>query len=258
MFLLILAESFIKEQLIPTPKECKMKKGVFLSFEGIDGCGKTTQIMNLEDYLKKKDVPVITAREPGGTALGGGIRRMLKYPEETYKLLNERYKNNKDFVLLPVEQLRTFESEIFLFLAARAEFVNYIVEPNLNKGVSVIADRFADSTRAYQGGGIAKSNPRIIELINKNHDFILKRYWPDKTFFLDINYEVSKHRLGLINAGNDDFEKRKKDFFEGIIREYHNIAKENPKRVVVINGTKSIDDIFNNDILPYVNSIYGF
>ena len=235
-----------------------MERGKFISFEGIDGCGKTTQIIRLEEYLRKKGIKVIKTREPGGTALGGVLRRVLKYSQETYSLLNEKYSDNKDFVLLPLDQVRTLEAEMYLFFAARAEFVSHIIEPNINAGISVISDRFADSTRAYQGGGGFGSEPKVIKHINRIHEFILRGYWPDKTFFMDISYEVSRHRLSLEHSTDDDFEKRKKNFFEGIIAEYHNIAKENPGRVVVIDGTRSIDDIFDNCVLPVVKSLYNF
>jgi dTMP kinase len=153
--------------------------------------------------------------------------------------------------------MRTAEPEILLFLAARAELVNYVIEPNLKAGVSVLADRFADSTRAYQGGGWYRSNPKAINFINTTHNFIIRNHWPDKTFLLKIPYEVSKKRLYEMSSGKDDFEKRERKFIEAIIKEYDNIAKENPQRVVVIDATKSKEEVFNQ-ILQHVNLLYGF
>lgn len=232
------------------------KKGVFISFEGIDGCGKTTQVNNLMKYLSKKHLPYIKTREPGGTVLGEMIRRLVKYPEETYEILKKHHKYNKDFIVIKKHQLRTRPAEILLFQAARAELVNYIIEPNLKSGINVIADRFADSTRAYQGGGGYKGDPKAIDFINSVHNYILQGNWPNKTFLLRIPYNVSRERLAALGTGNDDFEKRRKEFTMGVINEYDNIAKDYPERVVVIDSTKPREEVFEQ-ILKYVRPLFN-
>jgi dTMP kinase len=232
------------------------KRGVFISFEGIDACGKTTQITNLMDFLRKNDLPFVKTREPGGTVLGEMIRRVLKYPEETYEILKNYHKDNKDFIVIGQEQARAKPAEILLFQAARAELVNYVIEPNLKSGINVIADRFADSTRAYQGGGTYQGDPKAIGFINSVHDYILQGNWPNKTFLLRIPYNVSRERLAALGTGNDDFEKRKKEFSIGVINEYDNIAKDYPERVVVIDSTKSREEVFEQ-ILKYVRPLFN-
>jgi dTMP kinase len=232
------------------------KKGVFISFEGIDGCGKTTQVNNLMDFLRKNDLPFVKTREPGGTVLGEILRRVLKYPEETYDVLKNYHINNLDFMLIDGKQARTKPAEILLFQAARAELINYVIEPNLKSGINVIADRFADSTRAYQGGGNYKGDMKAINFINTVHDYILQSNWPDKTFLLRIPYHISRQRLEHIGSGKDEFEKRKKEFTIGVINEYDNIAKDYPNRVVVIDGTKAKEEVFEQ-ILEYVRPLFG-
>lgn len=229
-------------------------KGKFISFEGIDNCGKTTQIQKLEAYLKERSIPIIIAREPGGTALGEALRWIIKQPDAICDLFNDQLAVFPDFKPLPYDQERTPEAETLLFLTARAEFMKHIVLPHLEKGVTVIADRLGDSTRAYQGGGRYQSRPEIIRIINTLNDFVLQGRWPDKTFFLDIPYEVMLQRSQ--GAELDAMEKRGREFFERTRREYHGIALENSGRVVSIDGTLSIEDIFNHSILSHIQQLY--
>ncbi len=238
-----------------------MTRGLFFSFEGIDYCGKTTQISMLENCLKNNGLQVVVAREPGGTALGETLRRVLKFPREVYELFNQHYKNEAGFKLLPIDQERTAEAEMLMFMAARADFIHHVVNPSLNNGINVIADRLGDSTRAYQGGGRYDSMQSAVNLINMLNNFVLGTSWPDKTFFLDIDYDVMIERAKAKgNAKLDYIESSGRRFFERTIREYREIAKEDKARVVLIDGTKSIEEIFNQDILPvaklFVSSRY--
>lgn len=232
-----------------------MSRGKFVSFEGIDNAGKGTQIKLLEAYLREKKISCMSIREPGGTALGEILRRIIKYPQQAYSLFNKAYAQEKDFALIPEDQQRTPEAELLLFLAPRAELMRHVILPNLEKGVSVIADRLGDSTRAYQGGGRFHSSPQIIQLINQLNDFVLKENWPDKTFFLDISYEVMLQRSK--GAKLDYMEKLGEEFFERTRREYQRIALENPKRVVSLDGALSPERIFKHGILPHINQLYG-
>ncbi len=232
-----------------------MSRGKFISFEGIDNSGKGTQIKFLETYLMGEKIPCVIVREPGGTALGETLRRIIKYPKQVYRLFNQEYVKEKDFVQIQEDQQRTPEAELLLFLTPRAEVMRHVVLPGLEQGVSVIADRLGDSTRAYQGGGRFHSFPPIIQLINQLNDFVLKGNWPDKTFFLDISYEVMLQRSQ--GAKLDYMEKLGKEFFERTRREYQRIALENPKRVISIDGTLSPESIFKQGILPHINKLYG-
>lgn len=231
-----------------------MNKGKFISFEGIDNCGKTTQIKKLEEYLSKQLIPFIVAREPGGTALGETLREILKYPEIAHRFINVSYQKESEFILIPEDQKRTPEAETLLFLTARAEFMQHIVLPSLEKGISIIADRLGDSTRAYQGGGRFESRPDVIRIINTLNDFVLQGRWPDKTFLLDIPYEVMLKRSQ--GAELDAMEKLGKEFFERTRKEYQRVAIENQKRIISIDGMLSPEDIFNHGILPHIKELY--
>lgn len=233
-----------------------MTKAHFISFEGIDNCGKSTHVQKLEDYLKKHNIPVVTARDPGSTALGGALRMLIKHPQRSYAILNEAYKTHHDFSQLSYDEKRTAEAELLMFLAARAEFVEHIVQPNLAQGISVIADRYADSTRAYQGGGRYKSRADRIELINNLNKFAIKDIWPDLTFLLDIPYEEM-----LTRAQQDELdfmESLGKEFFDATRAEYKTIAREQPDRFVLIDGMKPIEAIAQEDIVPYMHWLYKF
>ncbi|MEK6903499.1 MAG: dTMP kinase [Nanoarchaeota archaeon] len=228
----------------------------FITFEGIDGCGKTTQIRKLSEYLSTHHISHVVEREPGSTALGGALRRILKNPETVYAFMNVAFKDKKDFTPLPIEQERTSESELFLFLAARAEYVHHVVAPRLQADVSVLSDRFLDSTIAYQGGGLLYKQPDIIPTIIQLHRFILGGVrMPDLTLCLDISFEEMQRRAR--SQKQDFIERRGKDYFERVRNTYLHIARKNSDRVVLIDGAQSIDAIFEKGILPHVRKLYN-
>ncbi len=215
-----------------------MSSRKLFTFEGIDGCGKTTQAKTVQKYLRDKNIDNILIREPGGTILGEEIRSLLldvkrKYNENETKICSE--------------------AEMLLFLTSRAEIVEEILIPSLKNGRAVLLDRFIDSTRAYQGGGRYKSSPEKIDLINRVNYFATQGIVPLKTFYFDMDYETMLSRT----KRHDRMESSGKEFFERVIQEYRTIAKEEPDRVVLIDGAKSEAIIFNEDILPVVNNIYG-
>jgi len=224
--------------------------GKLITFTGIECCGKTTQIEKLADKLRdEQNIDVLVTKEPGGTALGETLRRILKHPQEVYYLFNQTYASDTDFTQISPEQLRTAEAEMLMFFAARAEFINHVVIPAREKGTILIVDRYADCTQAYQGGGRFHSDHRVIAFIERVHDLILQGNTPDITFFLDIPIEFMNTRM--ITRGKPDYmESLGKEFFERTIKEYREIARRNPKRVVTIDGTASIDHIFYSTILP--------
>ena len=225
----------------------------FISFEGLDNCGKTTQIKLLTNHLDSTDVPYVLSREPGGTALGGTLRRVLKEPVVVYATMNKTFTNNPDFQQLNVNQQRTAEAEMLLFQASRAEYCQHVVKPALDEGKLFISDRFYDSTRAYQGGGRFHSDPNVINAIQRTSDFAVNGYHPSKTFLLAISYEVMLERAGKSKL--DFMERLGADFFQRVAAEYDAIAKIHSQRVVRIDGTLPPEEIFEEHIKPTIDQI---
>ena len=189
---------------------------MFINFEGIDKSGKSTQISLLVDYLKQKGYEVVQTCEPGGTRLGEKIERILLEP------------STKEISGI---------SELFLYLADRAEHVEKIIKPALEKGKIVISDRFADATIAYQGHGRELDIPWIEEL-NKRVTHGLS---PDITFLLDISPNLAQKRSG--SEGKDRIENEKISFHQKVRQGYLKLAKRHAERIKVINGEGSVEEI---------------
>ena len=191
----------------------KLKKGVFITFEGGEGCGKSTHTNLLKDYLEDKGFKVLVIREPGGTKTGEKLRKILLEGKSKISSL----------------------TELFLFLASRREIVFKVIEPALQKNNIVICDRFMDSTVAYQGYGRGID----IKLVCKLNDMVVgEQAFPNITFVLDTD----KH-LGFKLRGEDRIEVEDESFHKKVRRGYLEIAKQNPKRVKVINVDGKIADI---------------
>ncbi len=192
-----------------------MQKGLFITFEGADGCGKTTQLNMLRDYLIDKGFDVLTTREPGAKGLGEKVREiLLNYDGEV---------SNR--------------CESFLFLADRAQHIDIIVNPAIEKGQIVLCDRHTDSTVAYQGYGRGLD----IERINMLNNLATAGRVPDLTFVFDVDIETSMKRVG---KEKDRMESAGNEFFNRVRFGYLEIAKHEPQRVKVIDSTKSIDEVF--------------
>ncbi len=200
-----------------------MKKGMFITFEGADGCGKTTQIKLLTDYLKYRGYEVVLTREPGCAGLGQKIRDLLL---------------NYDGEVSPV-------CESFLFLADRAQNVDVIVRRNIEQGRIVISDRHTDSSLAYQGYGRELDVNRI-DMLNNIATSGLK---PDLTFVFDIDVETSMNRIG---KEKDRMESSGREFFERVRQGYLKIAQKEPDRIKVINAVDSIENIHSKVIELFV------
>jgi len=231
-----------------------MAKGKLICFEGIDNCGKTTQIAKTLDYLRTLDITITSGREPGSTSLGGALRRLIKEPERVYQLLNAAYAGHEDFKELDVTQKRSDMAEILLFMTPRAEYYEHVVIPILEQGAHFVSDRCGDSTRAYQGGGRFNSNPNIINLINKINKFATQNNSPDITYFLDITPEVMIERSG---GKRDYMESSDLDFWHSTREEYLKIMEEKGDKSIIIDGTKDRDAIFNEDIKPSLTKLLG-
>ena len=198
-----------------------MKKAArFITFEGIDGCGKTTQSERLASYLKKHGIPVILTLEPGGTGIGLKIRKIL---------LDSRNKHMSSL------------AELFLYMADRAQHMKEIIVPSLNKGIWVISDRFYDATLAYQGFG-REMDMRFIGLLNQK---VCGTIRPDITFLMDCPVEVAIKRIANRKADNEQlrFEQEHLTFHEKVRTGYLNIAKKEKNRIVVVDATRSVDEI---------------
>ena len=201
-----------------------MKKGLFITFEGADGCGKTTQLNLIADYLKQSRDVVIT-REPGAKGLGEKLREiLLNYDEE----------------IAP-------RCESFLFLADRAQHIEQIVKPAVLEGKIVLCDRHTDSTVAYQGYGRGL-NLNEINYLNNLATGGLK---PDLTVVFDVDIETSMARVG---SEKDRMETSGTEFFNRVRNGYLEIAKQEPERVKVLNAAKSIDAVFS-DLLKLVTPL---
>ncbi|MCM8779472.1 MAG: dTMP kinase [Candidatus Omnitrophica bacterium] len=191
-----------------------MKKGLFITFEGSEGSGKSTHAKRLYNFLKKRGYTVVLLREPGGTRISEAIRKILL---DT--------KNKK----------MDIKTEALLYLASRAQLVKEKIIPALCEGKTVILDRFQDSTLAYQGygGGIN------LEFLKKMGDFATAGLIPDLTFLLDI-----APREGLRRSGSSDrMEKKPFSFHQRVRKGYLKLAKKNPQRFFLIEVNRDIDAI---------------
>ena len=190
----------------------------FISFEGIDGSGKTTQIEILINKLKSANEKAISFREPGGTSISESIREILL--------------NNKNSTL-------TDTAESLLFFASRSQLLSDKIIPLTNQGYFVICDRFNDSTIAYQGYG----NKIDLNYLHTLSDYCVNDFKPDLTFFLDISVDLSMKRI--LMKLSDRIESRGEDYLEKVRSGFLEIADNNPKRFIIIDGTDNKTNISN-------------
>jgi len=194
-----------------------MERGKFITVEGIEGVGKSTNIAVLVDTIEAAGHTVLTTREPGGTPFAEDIRDILM--------------NRSDE---PVPEI----AELLLMFAARSFNVNNVIVPALEAGTWVVCDRFTDSSRAYQGGG--RGIP--METIDRLADWVHGDTWPDVTILLDAPVEIGMERAGTRSAP-DRIEQERHDFFERVRECFLQIAANEPHRFVVIDTTRSIEDV---------------
>lgn len=201
-----------------------MNKGLFITFEGADGCGKTTQLNLLKDYLEQKGKEVVVTREPGAKGLGEHVRK----------------------ILLNYDGVVSDRCESFLFLADRAQNIDVIVKPAIEEGKIVLCDRHTDSTVAYQGYG------RGLDLgeINMLNNLATGNRKPDLTLVFDVDIETSMKRVG---QEKDRMEQAGNEFFNRVRNGYLAIAKNEPDRVKVIDSTSSIAEV-QNEVLRIIEN----
>lgn len=198
---------------------------MFISFEGIDFCGKSTQIKMLEEYLLSKNKIVKVIREPGGTLISEKIR---------------------DILLDKTNDKMVMETEILLFSASRSQLVRERIRPYLEKGYFVISDRFHDSSTAYQGYGRGLS----VDAIKNIHKIAIGETVPDITFLIDIPVEVAHQRKSFKAGELDRIEMSDIDFYNRVRNGYLQIAKEE-KRFRLIDGNRNVD-IIHKEILKEI------
>jgi dTMP kinase len=196
-------------------------RGKFITFEGLDGCGKTTQLEKLGAALRAKGRDVIVTREPGGTPIGEKIRSVL---------LDSR-----------TEGLAS-RAEMALMFASRAQQIHQVIKPALREGKIVLCDRFTDSSEAYQGFGRQLGSGTILEM----HKVVCQDFWPDLTL-LFVGDVAQVERARNRNIKDDDregrFEREQADFFERVRQGYSAIAAREKKRVATIDAHGSIDEV---------------
>jgi dTMP kinase len=191
-----------------------MATGKFITFEGVDGAGKSTHIAAFADALRRHGKNVITTREPGGTALGEKLRELL------------------------LHEPMHLETEALLMFAARREHLAQVIVPSLARGDWVISDRFTDATFAYQGGGRGLSIDKLTQLEQWVHGDMQ----PDLTLLFDVPLEVARERLQK-SRDLDKFEQEQEDFFVRVRQVYLLRAVQFPERIRVIDSTRPIDEI---------------
>lgn len=190
------------------------KRGLFLTFEGVDGAGKSTHVEWAVEQIKARGITVISTREPGGTAVGEKLRELL------------------------LHQPMGLECETLLMFAARAQHIQDVILPALNTGSWVVCDRFTDATFAYQGGGRQMGTERIAALEQWVHPDLQ----PDNTWLFDVPLDVARERLDR-TRDKDRFEQEASAFFLRTREVYLDRAQKQPERFTVIDATQSIEDI---------------
>jgi dTMP kinase len=204
-----------------------MSRGLFITLEGLDGSGKTTQIKRLAAWMQKRGIATVVTRQPGGTATGDRIRALLLDSGST--------------PLAPM-------TEMALMFADRAQAIAEVIEPALASGRVVLCDRFTDSTEAYQGGGRELGSAPVLEL----HRLICGNLQPDLTLLLLPSLLASLARARRRNekhaakTGQDEnrFEQEQSEFFRRVWEKYREIARREPDRVVLIEGNLSIEEAY--------------
>ena len=191
-----------------------MKRGLFVTFEGSEGCGKSTQIRHLSAWFDKTAQPCLTTREPGGTAAGDRIRDLLQHAPEGHALVPE--------------------AELFLFAASRAQHVREVIRPALARGEVVISDRFHDSTTVYQG--VARQlEPEMARTVN---GFAIGDTLPDVTFLLDMDAAEAHRRIAQRDQPADRMESEPLAFYQAVRQGYLRAAADEPARFVVLDAAR--------------------
>jgi dTMP kinase len=200
----------------------------FITFEGSEGCGKSTQVQRLAARLKKLQIPFLVTREPGGTPIGETIRELLQFA--------------------PHNSSMTSETELLLFEASRSQLVREIIKPSLERGVCVIADRFFDSTTVYQGA----ARNLDCEVVERLNSFAVGDCVPDITFVLDVDASTAELRMQKPRRA-DRMEQEPAEFYDRVRKAYRDLAAREPNRIVLIDGSRD-KDVIEHEIWQIVSA----
>ena len=202
------------------------KKGRFITIEGIEGAGKSTQIKLIESFLNSKNIPYIATREPGGTPLAELIRKLI---------------------IAQNTEAPTAITELLLVFSARAQHLEKKIVPALEAGTWVVCDRFTDASYAYQGGGreISLSSIKFLESL------VQGEFKPDLTFFLDLSIINSRKRVGK-RTSSDRIEKEQDSFFERVRNTYFDRISESPERYCVVDACLNYE-LINSQIVETIS-----
>lgn len=192
-----------------------MKRGLFISIEGPDGSGKSTQVENIKEFFRDKGLEILFTREPGGTPIGERIREIILD------------KNCSEMCAV---------TEAMLYAAARAQHVEQVIKPALGMGKIVVCDRFVDSSLAYQGFGRGLGEP--VKIIN---DYAIDGCMPDVTFLMKIDPKIGRRRIA--DSQKDRLEKEQDEFHAAVFRGYLELEKRFPDRIVAIDAMGSVEEI---------------
>ncbi len=231
-----------------------MTQGKLITFEGIECSGKGTQIKFVAEWLNELGIKHACEHEPGGTLYGEALRTILKNPELSLPAIFSAIKDHSDY-----QEAKRFEFndetdysrngmfEVFLFMASRSLYAEK-VKRLLQGGTTVISDRLMDSSTAYQGGGKNNNNPQVIENIYLCNKMAMGELWPDLTLFLDISVDEMYKRMSMENDEKNSFFEKKYDraFYERVRQGYLDIAKREPERFIVLDGSKTPNEVFED------------
>jgi dTMP kinase len=213
--------------------------GLFITFEGPDGAGKTTQLQRLASFLENKDIAILRTREPGGTNISDQIRHIILHPEH---------------------QEMVEEAEILLYAASRAQHVTEKIKPALEEGKIVLCDRFVDASVAYQGYGLGYGEDKILQINN----FATGGLTPDRTYLIDLPPEKGRARMDSRKSNEfeqelDRIEQKEIQYHRQVRHGFHQLAQGN-QRILLIDGQQSIEqihDIINKDITHLLETKLG-
>lgn len=225
---LAFAPGLLIEKTFPPAVSANSSPGFLLSFEGSEGCGKSTQIRLLKERLENAGREVVVLREPGGTEIGESIRHLLQHAKEGHAM--------------------TSETELLLFAASRAQIVREKIRPLVESGVFVILDRFLDSTTVYQGH--ARGLP--LDAVNAINRFAIGGTLPQLTLLLDLDVQTAWKRIHATGRELDRMESQPPEFFEKVRQGYLSLAKAEPERFRVVAASKSPEAVHEHirSLLP--------
>ncbi|SMO81783.1 dTMP kinase [Melghirimyces algeriensis] len=195
-------------------------KGLFITLEGPEGAGKSTQLKQLSQRFKASDIPVLTTREPGGTMIGDRIRELL---------------------LDPAISGMTLRTEILLYAASRAQLVNQVIHPALEKGITVICDRYVDSSLVYQAFGASGNLDEVLQVNKMATGGLI----PDRTYLLDLPLEEGYRRLKGRGGHMDRMEMKGETFHRQVREGFLHLAHQEPDRFCLIDARLSADQVCN-------------